>query len=346
MKKKLQCLFIAQAVFAGILFQPPTAFAQGTAFTYQGQLQNNGGPANGLYDFQFSLSNAPGGGGQIGGTVTNLAVGVTNGLFTTTLDFGNVFSGNPAWLAISVRTNGSGAYVGLNPLQPLTPAPYAMFATIASNVSGTVSAAQLPRSVVTNNASGLNLGGTFNGSLNGNAATSSVAYALFPGVSVTNAFITNSVFAGNAAGLTNLNAANLNGTISQASLGTSGSYSPTIGDGTYNFINTYDSGYYMKIGNLVYFEAFIGWSGKGSATSTSAVIISLPFPDVSTESSFTVGNVSGVTFNNEITALSGNNASYVELVSILNGGNASLIPVSSCSNTGGLISVSGFYRWQ
>jgi hypothetical protein len=31
--------------------------AQGTAFTYQGQLQNNGSPANGNYDFTFALFN-------------------------------------------------------------------------------------------------------------------------------------------------------------------------------------------------------------------------------------------------------------------------------------------------
>jgi hypothetical protein len=31
------------------------ALAQGTAFTYQGRLQNNGNPANGTYDLGFSL---------------------------------------------------------------------------------------------------------------------------------------------------------------------------------------------------------------------------------------------------------------------------------------------------
>ena len=37
-----------------------SASAQGTAFTYQGHLLNNGtNAANGLYDFQFALSSAP-----------------------------------------------------------------------------------------------------------------------------------------------------------------------------------------------------------------------------------------------------------------------------------------------
>lgn len=120
-----------------------SVLALDTSFTYQGRLNNGSGPANGLYDFQFALSNAPSGGGQIGSTVTSLNVGVTNGLFTTTLDFGSVFTGQAAWLAIGLRTNGGSTYAGLMPLQPLTPTPYAVFANSASNVSGTVSASQL-----------------------------------------------------------------------------------------------------------------------------------------------------------------------------------------------------------
>jgi formylglycine-generating enzyme required for sulfatase activity len=128
-----------------LVSQLATAHAQGTAFTYQGRLNSGGSPASGLYDFVFSLSNAPSGGSQVGGSVTNLAVGVTNGLFTTTLDFGAVFTGNDTWLAISVRTNGTGGYAGLTPLQPLTPTPYAVMAGSAS---------QLGSLVVQQNASG------------------------------------------------------------------------------------------------------------------------------------------------------------------------------------------------
>ena len=128
--------WLALAALAVFNLQPPTCFAQGTAFTYQGQLQNNGSPANGLYDFEFGLFNEPSGGSQVGSTVTEPAVGVTNGLFTTTIDFGAVFAGNPTWLAISVRSNGVGSYIGLNPLQPLTPTPYAITAGSANNLAG------------------------------------------------------------------------------------------------------------------------------------------------------------------------------------------------------------------
>jgi hypothetical protein len=178
MKKAIQKmgLMLCVLALAAVTQQLSTARAQGTAFTYQGRLNASGSLASGLYDFVFSLSNAPSGGSQVGGSVTNLAVGVTNGLFTTTLDFGTVFAGIPTWLAISVRTNGTGNYAGLTPLQQLTSTPYAIFANTASNVSGTVSASQLtsgmvplarlPATVVTNGASGVTLTGTFNG-LNG-----------------------------------------------------------------------------------------------------------------------------------------------------------------------------------
>jgi hypothetical protein len=106
-----QIILPALLVLATLNSALSTAQAQGTAFTYQGQLNSGGSPANGLYDFQFSLFNAPSGapGGQLGSTVPVSAVGVTNGLFTTTLDFGPVFTGSPVWLAISVCSNGVGS---------------------------------------------------------------------------------------------------------------------------------------------------------------------------------------------------------------------------------------------
>jgi hypothetical protein len=118
--------------------------AQGTAFTYQGQLQQNGSPANGSYDLQFILYNASVGGSQAGPILTNSATAVSNGLFTMTLDFGEgIFTGTNYWLDIAVRSNGAGTFAELSPRQPLTPAPYAVFAGTSSNLSGTVSVGQL-----------------------------------------------------------------------------------------------------------------------------------------------------------------------------------------------------------
>jgi outer membrane murein-binding lipoprotein Lpp len=53
-----------------------TAFAQGTAFTYQGRLNSNDAPANGSYDLAFSLYATNSGGIAVAGPVTNAAVGV------------------------------------------------------------------------------------------------------------------------------------------------------------------------------------------------------------------------------------------------------------------------------
>jgi len=121
-----------------------SAFAQGTAFTYQGQLQNNGSPANGTYNLTFTLFNINSGGSAVAGPMTNNAVGITNGLFTVLIDFGpGVWNGQTNWLEIGVATNGVSTFTTLAPRQELTPTPYAIYAESASGLSGTLSAAQL-----------------------------------------------------------------------------------------------------------------------------------------------------------------------------------------------------------
>ena len=110
------------------------AGAQGTAFTYNGRLAVNGVPATGNYDLKFSLYDAPGGGNVIG-VLTNSFVGLTNGLFITTLDYGSVFNGTGYWLELAARTNGGTTFTTLAPREPVTPVPYAMYATYAGNVT-------------------------------------------------------------------------------------------------------------------------------------------------------------------------------------------------------------------
>lgn len=163
-------------VLLGTFVLETTALGQGTAFTYQGRLTDGGSPANGGYDLRFSIYDAVTNGDQAGPTFTNAAATVSNGLFMVTLDFGAIFDGRNYWLVIAARTNGAGTFTTLNPRQPLLPSPYAIFSGAASNllgtlpagqVSGTLGAAQLPASVVTNGASGLNLTGSFAGNGSG-----------------------------------------------------------------------------------------------------------------------------------------------------------------------------------
>jgi len=113
------------------------AIAQGTAFTYSGRLTQVGGPADGLYDLQFALLDAPVNGAHQGPALTNPAVTLNGGRFQTLLDFGaDVFAGAPRWLEIGVRTNGSmDPYTLLQPRQAITAAPYSIFAGRAATAA-------------------------------------------------------------------------------------------------------------------------------------------------------------------------------------------------------------------
>lgn len=115
-----------------------TAFAQGTtAFTYQGRLNDGASPATGIYDLQFTIYDAASGGNAVAGPITHSPVSVTNGLFTTTLDFGGgVFTGDARWLDLAVKTNGAATFTALTARQPLTPAPYAIFAANTATLGG------------------------------------------------------------------------------------------------------------------------------------------------------------------------------------------------------------------
>ncbi len=135
MKTKLILKLIALCLLPAAYCLP--AFAQGTAFTYQGQLQNNGSPASGTYNLEFSLFNANTGGTAVAGPVTTNDVVVTNGLFTVLIDFGpGVFTGETNWLQIGVETNGVNTFTTLAPRQELTPTPYAIDAENANNLPG------------------------------------------------------------------------------------------------------------------------------------------------------------------------------------------------------------------
>jgi hypothetical protein len=105
--------------------QPPASAPSaplGAAFTYQGRLLDGATPANGVYTISFRLFDAASAGAPVGAALTQL-VTVTNGLFTTQLDFGaGAFAGSARWLEISVGGT------PLTPRQPLTAAPYALYA--------------------------------------------------------------------------------------------------------------------------------------------------------------------------------------------------------------------------
>lgn len=162
-------------LFSSFGFQVSTMHAQGTAFTYQGRLNDGGTAANGSYDMRFILYDGSVGGSEQGPILTNSAIAVSNGLFTVTLDFGNAFPGAARWLDFAVRTNGGGVFSELDTRQPLTPTPYAI--TAGNVISGGLAS------------------GTY-----GSAVTFSNSANQFTGV-----------FTGDGANVTNVNAATLGG---------------------------------------------------------------------------------------------------------------------------------------
>ena len=153
---------------------------QGTAFTYQGQLNGSGGPATGRYDLTFTLYTTNVTGTPVAGPVTNSATAVTNGLFTTLVDFGpGAFTGTSNWLEIAVRTNATGSFFILAPRQQLTPTPYALVAgnvmglTVQENGSGTPNLiGGAANNTVGNGVVGATIGGGATNTIGPNAAYS------------------------------------------------------------------------------------------------------------------------------------------------------------------------------
>ncbi|PWU11757.1 MAG: hypothetical protein C5B50_22765, partial [Verrucomicrobia bacterium] len=176
MKYRNVRLLLIVATIATSMALSPTAHAQGTAFIYAGQLSDGNGPANGTYDLMFTLYGTSTGGSAIAGPETQAATVVHNGAYTVVLDLGGTFDGSARWLEIAAQTNGGTGFVTLSPRQPVFTVPYAIMANSASNLlgslpaaqlSGTVPLAQLPAGILTNNAAGVSLQGYFNGFYSG-----------------------------------------------------------------------------------------------------------------------------------------------------------------------------------
>ncbi len=97
------------------------ASAQNSTFTYQGELKDSGGLANGAFNMTFALWDSSVGGNQIDSTITQSGVQVLDGKFNVELDFGvESFNNEGRWLEIAV--NG----FTLNPRTKITRSPYSL----------------------------------------------------------------------------------------------------------------------------------------------------------------------------------------------------------------------------
>jgi len=131
-RKPIACWLCAYiAVMAFLCTATGSSAQQTTAFTYQGQLNDGGTNANGVYTMIFVLYDSASGGNKIGIPIITSPT-LANGLFTVNLDFGaGEFNGSARWLDITV-TNGPDSQE-LSPRVQVLPAPYALYANSAGS---------------------------------------------------------------------------------------------------------------------------------------------------------------------------------------------------------------------
>jgi hypothetical protein len=122
---------IAIFILAAALSFADTTLADplGSGIAYQGQLTDAGSPANGAYDFQFTLFTSASGGSAVD-TVSVDDLAVSGGLINATLDFTDApYNGQALWIEVNVRPGASNSsYTTLTPRQPLNATPYALYA--------------------------------------------------------------------------------------------------------------------------------------------------------------------------------------------------------------------------
>ena len=161
----------AALVFA--LAAPALAQPLSTAFTYQGQLANNGQPASGVFDLEFRLYDAAVGGAPVGPTLCADNLTITGGHFTLQLDFGPQFSTQSRHIEARVRqdtgltcANTSG-FTTLAPRQPITAAPVSSFSLVSASATDATNLNGQPAAFYTN-ASNLSSGSLPDARLSGN----------------------------------------------------------------------------------------------------------------------------------------------------------------------------------
>jgi hypothetical protein len=137
---KLQNIKTIVLILSIGLILAANAFAQTTAFTYQGRFTDSTvpQPTNGTYNMRFALYDAVSGGNQVGLTVDIPVVHVTNGIFTVSLDYTAAsFDGTTRFLEITVGN------IVLSPRQEITNAPYAILAQNALRANQAINSDQL-----------------------------------------------------------------------------------------------------------------------------------------------------------------------------------------------------------
>jgi len=131
----LVAIFLATS---GVVASPPMfgdASPVASTINYQGQLTDpdTGIPYDGTYDMEFLFYDAATGGSQVGSTITENDVEVTNGLFSVKLEVDQSdFNGQGLWIEVKVEGE------VLNPRQEILPVPYALSLKPGAEIAGEV----------------------------------------------------------------------------------------------------------------------------------------------------------------------------------------------------------------
>lgn len=112
------------------------AWAQTSAFTYQGTLNDGMLAADGTFDLRFRLFAAATGGATLE-TDEHLGVEVEGGVFSVVVDFGSSAfdSGSDRYMGIEVREAGGGSYTALTPRVLIGSVPFAEHADRAEQAA-------------------------------------------------------------------------------------------------------------------------------------------------------------------------------------------------------------------
>ncbi|HZE69266.1 MAG TPA: tail fiber domain-containing protein [Pyrinomonadaceae bacterium] len=239
-------------------------FAQGTAFTYQGRLQDGGTNANGSYDFQFTLWDALTGGTQQPQptpiTVTRSNVTVVSGIFTVQLDFGaTTFPGADRFLETGARLTGPGVFTILSPRQQITSTPYAIRSTSAGSADTAHNADQLGGIAANNYLQTV----THNLSLFGTGASNAALGVAVP-LQLSGNFVGQGIISGintNSAGAGVYGRSNLTNSGGEFSAGV---YGENIGggNGVYGVSNSNNDGFGGVFGQATNGDGVIGSGGR------------------------------------------------------------------------------------
>jgi hypothetical protein len=140
----------------------------------------------------------------------------------------------------------------------------------------------------------------------------------------------------NLSGLTASSIVTTDGSKNLATVSNPQTFTPTIGDGTNNFSTSTAIGQYYQLGSLLFVNAQIIWTGKGSASAGAGVRVSLPAPlgancaRACPSPGYVALGFTGTTI--VYTATSGN--SYFQIYGVANNGVTTNVTVSQLGNTG------------